>query len=205
MKAIKKLSVGIAVCFFLTSSLAKAQFGIAAGVSTGNVKLESVSIDRDQNKMDITGRNITGYELAAFAKLDADLIYVKPMALLGYQTGHVMAGGEQVTYRSNRFAVPVLVGYELAGPLSIEAGPVYSYLGDVTRNFDGRGDLWNTKQHGLGYRAGLVADFGPWMLNATFEGLTYDLGNSARPGLKEPAKIIFGAGYTFGDLNLGRD
>jgi hypothetical protein len=199
MKAIKKLSVGIAVCFFLTSSFIRAQFlegGITAGVSTGNVKLENVSVDR--SLVDITGRNITGYELAGFAKFDADFVYVKPMALLGYQTGHVFAGGEQITYRSNRFAIPVLVGRNIVGPLYLEAGPVYSFLGDVTRNFDGRGDNWNTKQHGLGYRAGLVADFGPLMLNATFEGLTYDLGNSARPGLKEPAKIILGAGYTFG-------
>lgn len=204
MKTIKKLSVGIAACFFLITSLARAQEyiggGIAAGVSTGTVKLENVG----RHSSDVTARNITGYELGGFAKFESDLMYIKPMALLGYQTGNVTVDGRQITFRSNKFSLPVMFGAHIAGPLSIEAGPVYSYLGDVTRNFENRGDDWNTKQHGLGYRTGLVADFGPLMLNATFEGLTYDLGNSNRPGLKEPAKIIFGAGYTFGDVDVDR-
>jgi hypothetical protein len=203
MKAIKNLSVGIVITFLLISSIVRAQLvsgGIAAGVSTGSVKLEDVP---SRFTDVVNGRNITGYELGAFAKIKAGPVYVKPMALFGYQTGHVMVDDEQVTYRSNRFAVPLLLGYNVIGPLSIEAGPVYNYLGDVTRNFENMGDTWDVKQNGLGYRAGLVADFGPLMLNATFEGLTYDLGDSDRPGLKEPAKIILGAGFTFG--RMGND
>jgi hypothetical protein len=202
MKTIMKLSLGIAVCFFLIPSLTRAQvqFGIAGGLGTGRVELENVGSGRESYK--IIGRRITDYELGAFAKFHASpMFYVKPMAMFGYQTGHVFAdGGHQVTYRSNNFAVPVLLGFkpDPNGPFSLEAGPVYSYLADVTRNFENRGNDWDTQRHGLGVRAGMALDFGSVIFTTSYEGLNYDLIHPERTGLKEPGKVMFGLGYTFG-------
>ena len=201
MKTIKKLSVGIAVCLFLIPSFTKAQteFGIAGGLGTGRVELEDVGSGRESYQ--IIGRRITDYELGAFAKFQtAPMFYVKPMAMFGYQTGHVMADGRQVTYRSNNFAVPVLFGFtpDPNGPFSLEAGPVYSYLGDVTRNFENRGNDWDSQRHGLGVRAGMALDFGAVTFTTSYEGLTYDLGTADLPALREPGKVMFGLGYTIG-------
>lgn len=200
MKTTVKLSIGIAICFFLIPSLtiAQSEFGIAGGIGAGKVDLEHVGEDRDADQ--VIGRRITNYELGLFAKLHASpMFYVKPMAMFGYQTGHVVFDERQITYRSNNFAVPVLLGFtpDPNGPFSLEAGPVYSYLGDVTRNFENKGDTWDSQRHGLGIRAGMALDFGSVIFTTSYEGLNYDLINPELTGLREPGKFMFGLGYTF--------
>ncbi|MCE3294512.1 MAG: outer membrane protein beta-barrel domain [Crocinitomicaceae bacterium] len=202
MKTIMKLSIGIAVCFFLIPSFTRAQaeFGIAGGIGAGKVDLEHVGPDRHAGQ--VIGRRITDYELGLFAKLPTStLFYVKPMAMFGYQTGHVVFDERQITYRSNNFAVPVLLGFspDPNGPFSIEAGPVYSYLADVTRNFENKGDTWDSQRHGIGVRAGVAFDFGSLLFTTSYEGLNYDLINPELTGLREPGKVMFGLGYTLGN------
>ncbi|MCE3297216.1 MAG: hypothetical protein K0R65_2930 [Crocinitomicaceae bacterium] len=196
MKTINQIAAG-AFLFILCPFMTQAQMftgGIVGGVSTGEVRMQH--IDEGFNDV-VTGKNIMGFEAGAFVRLKAGPVYVKPMALYTHQSGHVTFNDQSVAYRANKVGVPVMFGVNILGPVSIEAGPVYNYLVDVTQNFDNTRD-WNVGQNGLGYRAGLVFDIGPLMVNAAYEGMTYDIGNSSRTGFREPHKLIFGAGLKFG-------
>lgn len=166
--------------------------GIMAGVSTGAVEMKDI----DQGFTDVVkGKNIMGYEMGIFLKLKAGPIYVKPIMAYAYQSGRVVYDGENVAYKANKIAFPILLGLNLVGPLSIEAGPVYNYLLNVTHQFDSYD--WDFNKNGLGYRFGLALDFGQLILNLSYEGVSYSLGNS-RSDYKEPYKLIFGAALKFG-------
>ncbi|MGV3630788.1 MAG: hypothetical protein ACO1O6_06265 [Bacteroidota bacterium] len=197
MKTINQIAAGIAFFFICSPFVSYSQMlsgGVVGGVSTGEVRMNHVG---DGFNDVVTGDNILGYEAGVFLKFKAGPVYIKPMALYNHQSGHVTFDDESVAYRANKIGVPVMFGLNILGPISIEAGPVYNYLVDVTQNFDDTRD-WDVGQNGLGYRAGLAFDFGPLMLNASYEGMTYDLGNSNRTGFREPSKLIFGAGLRFG-------
>ena len=198
METINKITNGMAILFMvLISFTVRAQFlsgGVVAGVSTGQVEIRH--FDRGTTD-ESRGLDIAGFEAGGFMKFKAGPVYLKPMTLYNFQSGQVIVDGEDVSYRANKIGFPVLVGMNVVGPLSVEAGPVYNYLAGVTRHRDGATD-WDFGRSGLGYRAGLAADFGPLMLNLTYEGLTYDLGDEHRTGLREPHKLIFGAGLKFG-------
>jgi hypothetical protein len=198
MKAIKQIVYGLTVLFTIGPFFTQAQMlsgGVVGGVSTGEVRMENIG---DGFNDVVTGDNILGFEAGVFLKLKAGPIYIKPMALYNHQSGHVTFNDESVAYRANKVGVPIMFGLKILGPISIEAGPVYNYLVDVTQDFgDDRRD-WDVGHNGLGYRAGLAFDFGPLMLNASYEGMTYDLGSSNQTGFREPHKLIFGAGLKFG-------
>ncbi len=197
MKTIKQIGYGLVLLFTISPFISRAQLlsgGVVGGVSTGEVRMEHIG---DGFNDVVTGDNILGYEAGIFLKVKAGPVYVKPMAMYSYQSGHVDFGDQSVSYRANKVGVPLMFGLNIIGPLSVEAGPVYNYVVDVTQNFDDTRD-WDVGQNGLGYRAGVAFDFGPLMLNASYEGMTYDLGSSNRTGFREPHKLIFGAGLRLG-------
>lgn len=193
MKTSNKIS--FILIFVLLSSNLKAQLngGISSGVTTSAVEIEHV--DRGFSDV-VNGKNIMGYEAGLFLKYKAGSLYVKPMAIYNYQSGYVTYQGESVSYKANKVGVPVIFGLNIVGPVSIEAGPVYNYLVDVSRDYGGQ-NYWNYSKNGLGYRAGLALDFGPLILNASYEGMTY-MESSNQTKFKEPYKLIFGAAFKFG-------
>ena len=151
-------------------------------------------VDRGFNDV-VNGKNITGIEAGLFLKYKAGPLYVRPMAMYTYQSGTVIYNGETVAYKANKVGIPVLVGLHLVGPFSIEAGPVYNYLVDVTKNYGGYD--WQTGKNGLGYRAGIALNFGALSLNAGYEGMTY-MRSSSQTGFREPSKLLFGLALSLG-------
>ena len=197
MEAINKITHRIAILFMVLASFSvRAQLldaGIIAGGSIGQAEIRHF----DRGVFDVSKSDLGGFETGGFMKFGLGSAYLKPMALYRHQSGRVNIDGNNVGFKAENIGFPILVGMNVVGPLSIEAGPVYNYLIDATTYVDGA-TAWDFGHSGLGYRAGLAADFGPLMLNLTYEGLTYDLRTGQRTGLIEPHKLIFGAGLKFG-------
>lgn len=193
MKTVQKITFALGLLFIPYSLIAQLNGGVSSGVTTSAVEIQHV----DRGFTDVAnGKNIMGYEAGIFLKYKAGSLYVKPMALYNYQSGYVTYQGESVSYKSNKVGIPVLFGLNIIGPVSIEAGPVYNYLVDVTRDYGGQ-NYWDYGKNGLGYRAGLALDFGPLILNASYEGVTYKQ-SSSQTRFGEPYKLIFGAAFKFG-------
>lgn len=192
-RVIYKLSICLFLCFAVFPAKAQLSVGVAAGVSTGAVEIEEV--DRSFTDV-IQGQNIMGYEAGLFLKYQFGSLYVKPMALYSFQSGDITYQDQRTSYKSDKLGVPVIFGLDLIGPLSLEAGPVYNYVVDMTQEFNS--SEFVTARSGIGYRAGLALNFKALSLNLAYEGMTYQTSNSSKTSFTEPYKIIFGVGLAFG-------
>lgn len=170
--------------------------GIIGGVSMGSVKVKNLDAAFEQA---IEGERIYGYEAGGFVKLKIAPVYVRPMLLYAFRSGDVTYrttadGNRTTTFSTHKIEFPVMVGFNVIGPLNIEAGPVYHYLLSVTEHYSSA-DL-SLGKNGLGYRVGAVAELGPLLLGLNYQGALYGSGNNAR--MEEPYKIVASLGIRFG-------
>ena len=99
---------------------------------------------------------------------------MKPQFLISYQSGIIDADYKEqnsadVTISVLKLDVPLLVGLKIFGPLSIEAGPVYSRMIYATQDFNG--NTVNIEPNGIGYRAGANVQLGIIGLNVSYQGV----------------------------------
>jgi hypothetical protein len=186
-----------------TPSVARSQLtgGLAAGVKTGAVKISEIPSGFAST---IRGNNIFGFEAGVFARLDLQPFYIKPQALLDYRNGTVYVYQQDAVLSSDDFTmtrlqVPVLFGLNLIGPLCLEAGPVYHYLIHTSDRFGNPGGDIALRRGGLGYRAGLNAQWDRLNLFVSYQGVTLD-GSQAKGTAKfqSPDELLFGLGILLG-------
>ncbi|RXG28311.1 porin family protein [Leeuwenhoekiella marinoflava] len=144
----KKAFLGI---LFLVVSYAHAQsdpgFGIKAGLNyggTGDIS-DSASRAYQDPSSDI------GYHVGVFGRT-GEKLYLRPELVYTKLNS---------TYEDNDFSMqkldlPVLVGYEVIGPLSIFAGPAFQYILDTKYDGITLGDVKNDFTVGLNIGAGLA-------------------------------------------------
>jgi hypothetical protein len=181
------------------NSYAQVEFsgGLLGGVSIGAVEVNDLDDAFDET---IEGNNIYGFEAGIYAKLLINPFYIRPALLYDYRNGEVtyseQTNGSQTTrFSQHKLEVPVLLGLHIVGPLNIEAGPVYNYVMAITEDY-------NTNQvdvgrSGLGWRAGVIGEFGRLLLGLSYQGAAYS-SSSNNATLHEPYKIILGVGIRLG-------
>lgn len=178
--------------------------GIIGGINTGPVKITDIEAEFTDV---IEGENILGYEAGIFAKVRIAPFYIKPLLLYSVKDGEIKYIQQNVSeirrvertisFRTEKLEVPLLFGMNLAGPLlSIEAGPVYNYLVDITERYNE--NKLEVSKNGLGYRAGLASEIGPMNLSASFQG-SASFTSTTKATYQEPYKFIFGLGFTLGN------
>jgi hypothetical protein len=187
---------------FLLSAPTRAQIGFSGGVlggiSLGNVNVEGTGAPFNG---DITGDNIYGFEAGLYAKLRLAPFYIRPELLYDYRNGQVTYYDNQSNdphksdFSVHKIQVPLLFGLHIIGPLNIELGPVYNYLLTVTDTYNSN-DV-NMGRNGLGWRAGVAAEFGGLLLGFSYQGTTYTQG-SDNASFREPHKLILGVGIRLG-------
>src|SRR5262249_9740238 len=143
-----------------------------------------------------------GYELGFYMQLNAGPFYAKPELLLNHRSGTVEmqsetnGNTESVNFKMNRLEIPVMFGLELLGPVSIEAGPVYNKVLNVTENFNN--EAVSIKQGGLGYRLGGVVALGRVALSVHYQGLKINSSDSSESNFSAPSELIFGLALRLG-------
>jgi hypothetical protein len=145
--------------------------GITAGASNASVKLSDMHRAYANYE---SGQNILGFEGGIYGRVHWGPFYVKPMALLNYQSGQVNfytindGSNHSENFKSGKLEIPVMFGFRILGPLRIEAGPVYNWIFQASNE----GGNINVASSGLGYRAGASVEF--WRLNVglAYQGLT---------------------------------
>jgi len=185
--------------FSYSTSFAQVQFsgGFLGGVSLGAVEVNDLD---DAFAEGIEGNNIYGFEAGVYAKLLINPFYIRPALLYDYRNGEVTyreqtSGSQTTRFSQHKLEVPVLLGLHIIGPLNVEAGPVYNYVMAVTEDY-------NTNQvdigrNGLGYRVGVIGEFGGLLLGLSYQGAAYSSGSN-NATLSEPYKIILGVGIRLG-------
>lgn len=200
MKLLKKILLVVLVFLAVEAGAQKITGGVAAGISTGSVKISEIP---NSFTNVIKGDNVMGYEGGFYMKLNAGPFYAKPELLLNYRSGTVAVQSEtneadqSVTFKLTRLEIPVMFGLELLGPVAIEAGPVYNKVLNVTENFNN--EKIQIKQGGVGYRLGGVVTLGRVGLGVHYQGLKINSAESSESNFEMPGELIFGASIRLGE------
>jgi hypothetical protein len=207
MNNIKKVSLTLILFIVGLANVngQKLSAGLYGAFSTGTVKISEIPSEAVNS---IEANSFNGVELGLYAKLKIATIYIKPMALLNYRRGRIEVNSNDNSTTSDRFSfskfeVPVLFGYNIIGPLSIEAGPVYNYILTYSDNINNTDVLIN--RSGLGYRVGLAAEISRLMITASYQGLRTSSSSDNISTFKSPNELLFGLGLRFGEDKSKKD
>ena len=199
MKSTKKILLAALLLFTVKANAQKIEGGIMGGVSTGSVKISEIPNSFTNT---IKGDNIIGWEGGLFVKLNAGPFYGKPELLLNYRSGTVdmqSETGEAVkstSFKMSRLEIPVIFGLELLGTVSIEMGPVYNRVLNVTETFNN--ESISIKKGGVGYRVGASLSLARLNLSVHYQGLNLSSSSSSESTYESPSEVIFGIGVRLG-------
>ncbi len=194
-KVISLLAAGLFFCIPLIH--AQTDGGFILGISTSSVKMS------DMNRSTATtadGTNILGFEGGLFARFHFGPFYIKPMALLSYQSGQLNfynsdGSTQQANFNVGKFEVPVLFGVHFLRILNIEAGPVCNWL------FQSNTDANNTlkiQPVGYGYRVGANVELGRFLIGLDYQGLVNPSSSSSNITYNVPNELILELGFNIG-------
>jgi hypothetical protein len=194
-----KLMYFIASGLLLCTSIMQAQKtdgGIVAGVSTGSVSMSKMN---SATVSTANGQNILGFEGGLFARFHFGPFYLKPMALVSYQSGqmdfnYTDGSFKRANFNVGKFEVPVLLGIHFLRIINIEAGPAVNWV--FQANSDANSAL-NIEPIGYSYRVGANVELGRLSLGLVYQGLTNQSSGSSTTTYQTPNELIFEIGFNF--------
>jgi len=172
----------------------KLSAGLTGGVAFQNMELKSIN----EGSADID--NVIGPELGAHLLVELGGLYVRPTALVGFSQGKAISTVSESeklesTFSISTFETPVIVGLHLLPFLSVEAGPLWSYILNYSDNVNGiEVDL---NRNYFGYRAGVQLSFSRLGIYGHYGGIVNNSSGSDFQ-IERPSRIIVGL-----NVNLG--
>lgn len=194
--------ITIAIMFTIFPKEHKAQSattGIVVGASTASVDFSGVG---NSFVNTIKGNDIMGFEGGIFERLNVGPFFIKPMLLLGYQSGmttYYNSEGSSINsynFKYGNVEVPFLLGLKILGPLRIEAGPVFNWIYNAQYYGDNYVSINPT---GLGYHVGANVELGMINLGLAYQGVTNNSMGVYSTTFKSPEELIFSLALCFGN------
>ncbi len=155
-----KKSILILLAVILSSgAFAQFSWGLKAGATSNNFKLEDINIDTQQT-IEAAGDASWGFHGGVFVRLSMLGIMIQPEVIFSMAENNMLVndmGIEEIrSQKFNKLDIPVLLGVKL-GPVRLMAGPAASVMLSSTS------DLWDNaenlyKSATFGYQAGVGVD-----------------------------------------------
>lgn len=153
----------LCLVFLFVSASCFAQFGVKAGLNfNSNGELREV-VTAGENIIEDSGDAKIGYHVGAYYEINFSKLYLRPEVV--YTKTKSEYGSS--AYDMSKIDVPVLVGIDVIGPVSIFAGPAFQYtlendLEDATIS-DVQNDIT------VGFNFGAAVKFGNIGLDVRYE------------------------------------
>lgn len=110
--------------FILVSTSSFSQFGVKAGLNyNSNGEYEEI-VDVGDNIIKSNGDAKVGYHFGAYYNIDLTSIYLRPELVYTKTKSDYLSN----SYDLSKLDLPVLLGVDLIGPLSVFAGPSFQYI-----------------------------------------------------------------------------
>ncbi len=205
----KRITIlAFALFSFAISSNAQIRFGLRAGLSSSQLKSETI----DQNGLTVAIKDANyGYHFGVFGRVKLnDHWYLQPEAVFNsssvdFQVTDFGEGfmDEVLTEKYRNLDIPLMVGYKL-GPLRAEVGPTgHVYVASKSEleeigSYDRRFNDFN-----LGYQAGLGLDIWKITLDLRYEGNFQKFGEHMTIGGEQinfsqnPSRLLMTVGFSF--------
>lgn len=153
--------------------------GIKGGAGFGYLSINDQNLDEV-----FTSSNMINFEGGFFLNYQMRKLYLRPQLLYIYKEGSFDNEQELITHN---LQIPLIIGINLLGPLSIEGGPSYTRVLQSTSNFS---EGYTIYKNGLGYRFGPVLTFENFSIYSNVEGNIYE--NKRQTRFSEPFRINVG-------------
>lgn len=153
--------------FFLISAQAQSSFGLKGGLSynsNGNLSeftTEANSIIKDK------GKGKSGYNIGVYGKIDLGNLYIRPELVYTKTTSEYELNSVNQDFELSKIDAPVLLGFELIGPLSVFAGPSFQYILD--NNINGIDFDKVENEFTMGLNIGASLEFGRLGIDVRYE------------------------------------
>ncbi|MEM6721243.1 MAG: outer membrane beta-barrel protein [Bacteroidota bacterium] len=113
----------LCLVFLLASATCFAQFGVKAGLNfNSNGELREI-VTAGENIIEDSGDAKIGYHIGAFYEFDISNLYLRPE--LVYTKTQSEYGSSN--YDMSKIDLPILLGIDVIGPISLFAGPAFQY------------------------------------------------------------------------------
>jgi hypothetical protein len=162
-KRILVLSIALLSTVFYMN--AQSGFGVKGGLSyNSNGKIS----DDTNTFIENEGNGKSGYNVGIYGKVDLGPIYLRPELVYTKTTSEysLNTGGTE-DYKIARLDMPVLVGLNLIGPLSIFAGPAFQYT--LENDFNGIKYENIDNEFTVGFNFGAGVELGRLGLDVRYE------------------------------------
>jgi hypothetical protein len=162
-KRILVLSIALLSTVFYMN--AQSGFGVKGGLSyNSNGKIS----DDTNTFIENEGKGKSGYNVGIYGKVDLGPIYLRPELVYTKTTSeYALNTGGTEDYKISRLDMPVLVGLNLIGPLSIFAGPAFQYT--LENDFNGIKYENIDNEFTVGFNFGAGVELGRLGLDVRYE------------------------------------
>jgi hypothetical protein len=119
----KVLFIAVALITFQGFAQKETRIGIKAGVNYNQNGDLKTSVSSAANDIISGSDQKMGYHLGLYAKMNLPIFYLRPELIFTHtKSAYNFSGGNGV-YSQSKIDLPILLGYEIIGPLHVFAGP----------------------------------------------------------------------------------
>ena len=155
------------ICIFLVMNSAnnklygQVNYGIKIGVNFDNIgDIKSNSSFKNQ----IETASIASAHVGMYAQLKIIDLYIRPEVQISQNKSNILSLDQ---IEINKVEIPVLIGYDVFGPISVFTGPIFQNIISIKSKSINFGDYTNNFTMGL--QIGSRIDFGKFGLGFRFE------------------------------------
>lgn len=153
--------------FFLISAQAQSSFGLKGGLSyNSNGDLSEFTTEANSIIKD-KGKGKSGYNIGVYGKIDLGNLYIRPELVYTKTTSEYELNSVNQDFELSKIDAPVLLGFELIGPLSVFAGPSFQYILD--NNINGIDFDKVENEFTMGLNIGASLEFGRLGIDVRYE------------------------------------
>jgi hypothetical protein len=153
----------VILVFLFVSASCFAQFGVKAGLNfNSNGELREI-VTAGENILEDSGDAKIGYHLGAYYEINFSKLYLRPEIV--YTKTQSEYGSSN--YDMSKIDVPILLGLDVIGPISVFAGPAFQYTLDNDLDDATISDVQN--EITVGFNFGAAVKFGNIGLDVRYE------------------------------------
>lgn len=202
----KKIILGFVLLASMTTFGQSIKFGLKGGLNFGSTGDLTTVINITDNQI-INGDDQVGFHIGAFTKLKFAGVFVQPELVYTRLNTEFESSGSKADYNFSKLDIPVLLGFELIGPLNVKLGPAFQVV--LNNELDGITgidvqDPENTFT--IGYQVGAGVALGKLGIDLRYEGSFQDndaLSDNIQSGTgfivdSRPSQFILSLSYELG-------
>ena len=140
-----------------------AKFGIKGGLNFGTTgDITTIS------NQSFSGENRVGYHIGLLGQFKFSGIFLQPEFVFTQLTSEFESGID-ANYNASQLDIPVLVGFDIAGPINIKAGPAFQL--QLSNDFEGASIAVSDPENSftLGYQLGVGLQLGRLGIDLRYE------------------------------------